>query len=114
MFGLSSFARKPGPSLLPDTGSPVCPLCETGTSDAAVTIPLQNRHQGGGLPPRRGQEQTEVVHPLAGVLGTSELIRSFLLAKNDAYLLLICLAKGFPPEGERQGLAGSLADGAHT
>lgn len=114
MVGLSSFAVKPGPTLLSDAGSPVCPLCEIGASDAAATISLQNRYQGGWAAPGRGQLQTEVVHPLEGVLGTSELIRSLLLTKNDAHLLLICLARGFPPEGGPQGLAGSLADGPHT
>lgn len=68
----------------------------------------------GGLLPRRGQVRTEVVHLSEGVLGTSELIRSLLLTKNDAHLLLICLARGFPPEGGPQGLAGSLVDGPHT
>ena len=48
MVGLSSFALKPGPSSLSDAGSPVYPFCETGASDAAVTISLQNRHQGEG------------------------------------------------------------------
>lgn len=38
MVGLSSFPLKPVPSLLSDAISPVCPLCETGASDAAVTI----------------------------------------------------------------------------
>lgn len=75
---------------------------------------LQNRHQGRGLLPRRGQAQTEVVHPLEEVLGTSELIRSLLLTKNDVHLLLICLAGVVPPEGGPQGLAGTLADGSHT
>lgn len=54
IVGLSSFALKPSPSLLSDAGSPAYPLCEIGASEAAVTVSLQNRHQGRGAAPKKG------------------------------------------------------------
>jgi len=113
MVELSSFALKPGPSLLSDADSPVCPLCEIGAREAAVTIPLQKRHLGGGAAPEKGPSTSRSSASFGGVLGTLELIRSFLLTKNDAHLPLIRLAGGFSPKGGPQGLAGSLVDGPH-